>query len=346
MSEAPDQVLDRLLRLLHCLRSAPDGLTEEQLARACGVSPVTARADLRLLSEYANVPVYNDADDEEEPVTAGRPWHLDSAGYTLPPLPLEPEEAWALLEALNGLGVDSPLAGVPHRLRQALLGTEAGAAPTPRILVKGVRPVYDPGQPEGLLRRLEKAASLHRRVRIWYRSAAGETGERKVDPYGLLYYWVQAAWYLVGYCHKAGEVRTFRVDRLRRLQELDERFAYPQDFSLEEYFRQAWGVDRGEPHRVVIRFWDHFNVLQRVRKETAHRRDAALTPEPGGTVLYTDTVAGLNEIRVWLRSFGESAEVLEPAELRASMLESALRILERYGSRDRRADRGMLTLSS
>ncbi|MGE5482073.1 MAG: WYL domain-containing protein [Bacteroidota bacterium] len=51
-------------------------------------------------------------------------------------------------------------------------------------------------------------------------------------------------------------------------------------------------------------------------------------------------------MRVWLRSFGESAEVLEPAELRASMLESALRILERYGSRDRRADRGMLTLSS
>ncbi len=338
MSGPDRQVLDRLLRLLHRLRSAPSGLTEEELAAACGVSPATVRADLRLLSECANVPVYNEADDdppggdeEAEPETAGRPWHLDDGGYVLPPLPLAAEEAWALLEAVRGTGADSPLAGVASRLRQALLGCAGnGEGSSASILVKGVRPVYDPGQPEGLVRRLDKAVSLRRRVRVWYRSAAGELSERKVDPYGLLYYWVQAAWYLAGYCHQAGEVRTFRVDRLRRLQELDERFAYPPDFSLEEYFRLPWGVDRGEPHRVVVRFWDHFNVLHRVRKETAHRRDATLTPEPGGTVLYTDTVAGLNEIRVWLRSFGESAEVLEPPELRASMLESALQILERY----------------
>jgi predicted DNA-binding transcriptional regulator YafY len=143
---------------------------------------------------------------------------------------------------------------------------------------------------------------------------------------------VQAAWYVVGYCHLAGEVRTFRLDRVRRVQELEERFPYPDDFSLEEYFRLPWGVDRGEPQRVVIRFWDHFHVLDRVRKETAHRQDATLTVEPGGTLLYTDTVAGLNELRVWLRSFGESAEALEPAELRQSMLESAVQILERYGT--------------
>lgn len=340
MSGADEQVLDRLLHLLHRLRSAPVGLTEEQLAVACEVPPGTVRADLRLLSEYANVPVYNEVDDDPpaddekaEPDTAGRPWHLDDCGYSLPPLPLTPEEAWALLEALQGIGADSPLATVASRLRKALLGTAAGEEPVTSILVKGVRPVYDPGQPEGLVRRLEKAVSLRRRVKIWYRSAAGETSERRVDPYGLLYYWVQTAWYLAGYCHQAGEVRTFRVDRVRRIQELDERFAYPHDFSLEEYFRQAWGVDRGEPHRVAVRFWDHFNVLARVRKETAHRRDASLTPEPGGTMLYTDTVAGLNEIRVWLRSFGESAEVLEPVELRRSMLESALQILERYGGK-------------
>jgi predicted DNA-binding transcriptional regulator YafY len=346
MSGPDERVLDRLLRLLHCLRAAaPGGLTEEQLAVVCGVVPATVRADLRLLSEYANVPVYNEADDvpnedgwEDDEQddgyagadTAARPWHLDPGGYSLPPLPLAPEEAWALLEALKEIPGDSPLATVSPRLRQALLGSAEREETTAPLLVKGGRPVYDPGQPEGLIRRLEKAASLRRRLKVWYRSAAGEASERRVDPYGLLYYWVQAAWYLVGYCHQAGEVRTFRVDRLRRIQELDERFFSPPDFSLEEYFRQSWGVDRGEPHRVAVRFWDHFNVLRRVRKETAHRRDATLTPEPGGTVLYTDTIAGLNEFRVWLRSFGESAEALEPAELRAGMLESARQILERY----------------
>jgi predicted DNA-binding transcriptional regulator YafY len=359
MSGADEQILDRMLRILHRLRSAPSGLTEAELASACGIPPATVRADLRLLSECANVPVWNEAEedlpadddgddddgggddgggddddsgDEEAGIgTVGRPWHLDSDGYTLPPLPLTPMEAWALVETLSGVGVDSMLATAQARIRKALLGVGPKESPVDNIVVKGVRPVYDPDQPEGLLRRLEKAVSLRRRVRIWYRSAAGDCSERKVDPYGLLYYWVQGTWYLVGRCHQTGEARTFRADRLRRIQELDERFAYPADFSLEEYFRQAWGVDRGIPRRVAIRFFDHFNVFTRLRKETAHRRDARLTPEPGGTLLYTDTVAGLNEIRVWVRSFGESAEALEPAELRDSILESALQILERYG---------------
>ncbi|MGE5507352.1 MAG: helix-turn-helix transcriptional regulator [Chitinophagales bacterium] len=330
-------VLERLLRLLQVLRAAPDGLTEEQLAGACGVSPATVRGDLEVLAAYAKVPVWNEADDDGNEGdddwrrTAGRPWHFAEGAGALPPVPLTPPEAWALLEAVSGLADDSVLRLVGVKLREALLGRGPRERQAGNVLVKGVRPVYDAAQPEERLHQLEKAVHLRRRLRIAYRRASGEASERKVDPYGLLYYWVQSAWYLVGHCHLTGEVRTFRVDRLTRVQELPERFACPADFCLEEYFRHSWGVDRGELHQVMIRFWDHFNVLARVRKETAHRREANLTPEPGGTWLYTDVVAGLKELRVWVRSFGESAEVLAPQELRDEMRESAQQILQRYG---------------
>ncbi|MDI6871147.1 MAG: WYL domain-containing protein [Bacillota bacterium] len=361
-SRFDEAALGRMIRLLHALRAAPQGLTEAELAAVCGVAPATVREDLRLLCEYANVPLYNEADGEgsgeeddlAERNTAERPWHLQASDYLLPPLPLTAVETWALLEALqpawaeSGTEADSALRAVRERLKEALLGNPQlrsgrrgqggadgeGEIPQPGrpIVVKGVRPVYDPGQPEALVRRLERAIRARQRLLIRYRSAGtGEVAERRVDPYGLLYYWVQAAWYLVGHCHRARGIRTFRLDRLQRVQELTERFSYPSGFCLDEYFRYSWGVEHGKLHRVVIRFWDQFNVLARVRKETAHRRDASLTLEPGGTLLFTDMVSGLNEIRVWVRSFGESAAVLEPRALRESVRESALLILERYG---------------
>lgn len=363
-----EEVLSRLLRLVHLLRINPQGLTEEELRSGCGVDLATVRNDLALLTETSNVPVYNEDDVYDDDLgddgclgngyRGNGKWHLDSCDYTLPPPPLTLGETIALTQAVDALLAegdvdnDSPLVAARERLLEALLGRmpswsrkQCAASSTPLeqpenlVLIKGTRPLFGVGGAENLVRRLEHAISLRKRLRLEYRGSGGgerdkgegEKAERTVDPYGLVYYWVQGAWYLVAFCHQAKEMRTFRVDRIRRLMTLEERFTYPVDFSLAEHFRHAWGVELGPLCRVSIRFQDHFNVLDRVRKEVAHRRDGRLIEEPDGSLLYTDVVAGLHEIRVWIRSFGESAEVLEPPELRESVAWTARLILERYG---------------
>lgn len=385
MTQGGEEVLSRLLRLVHALRTSPKGLGEAELAASCGVSVATVRDDLALLTETSNVPVYNEDDIWDDGRlggglsggpgaslaggVGGGVWHLDSFDYSVPPPPLTLGEAIALTQAVDAmlgeghLSGDSPLISVRERLLEALVGGGiplrggggGGRAASERlleqpenpILIKGTRPLFGVGGAENQVRRLEHAISLRQRLRLEYRgsggSEQGENGERTVDPYGLVYFWVQGAWYLVAFCHQAREMRTFRVDRIRRLTGLEERFTYPVDFSLAEHFRYAWGVELGPLYRVSIRFQDHFNVLDRVRKEVAHRRDGRLVEEPGerngaggtdganGAFLYTDVVAGLHEIRVWIRSFGESAEVFEPPELRESVAWTARLILERYG---------------
>ncbi|MBP7868500.1 MAG: hypothetical protein KA002_00385, partial [Firmicutes bacterium] len=47
-----------------------------------------------------------------------------------------------------------------------------------------------------------------------------------------------------------------------------------------------------------------------------------------------DTVAGLSEFRVWLRSFGSSALVIEPECLRIQLVESAMRMRDMYNTGD------------
>ncbi|RJR52776.1 MAG: WYL domain-containing protein [Desulfobacteraceae bacterium] len=70
-----------------------------------------------------------------------------------------------------------------------------------------------------LTRAIENRRSLHIH---YYTVSRDELTLRKVDPYHLRYF--QGAWYLIAYCHFCQEVRTFALDRIRRLEVLEETF--------------------------------------------------------------------------------------------------------------------------
>jgi hypothetical protein len=76
------------------------------------------------------------------------------------------------------------------------------------------------------------------------------------------------------------------------------------------------------------------NVLARLRAEIADRPSACLTQVDTGVWELVDTVAGLSEFRVWLRSFGSSALVIEPESLRMQLIESAMRMRDMYNTGD------------
>lgn len=154
---------------------------------------------------------------------------------------------------------------------------------------------------------------------------------REVNPLGVVYYWVHDAWYLAAQAGPEKEIKHFRVDRMEDLEVLDATFQYPEDFSLAEHLAPCWGVLKGPLTRVKIRFYDDFNVISRVMRETAHRRKRSITWEKDGSIIYEDEVAGIHEIRTWVRGFGSSAEVLEPAELRESLIKVCFLTLQRYG---------------
>ena len=75
---------------------------------------------------------------------------------------------------------------------------------------------------------LSGAAQNRQRVHMHYRSATGDDSERDFDAYGLAYR--GGRWYAVGMCHLRRGLRSFRLDRIGRVQALEQTFTRPADF--------------------------------------------------------------------------------------------------------------------
>ena len=115
-------------------------------------------------------------------------------------------------------------------------------------------------------------ATLHQRqAQIAYFSFnSRRTKSYTVDPYRLVYY--RGGLYLYARAHEYGEVRTFAVERIQRIEVLDQGFEIPADFSPSEYARAAFGIFGGKAQTVELRL--------RARDGRLHPR-AQLAREPG-----------------------------------------------------------------
>ena len=89
-----------------------------------------------------------------------------------------------------------------------------------------------------------------RKISIEYENAAHDRSVRVVRPYGLVVKVMR--WYLVAYCEVRKAVRTFSVFRINSARLLDETFTWPDDFSLEAYWKaraRDWTAEVTERER-------------------------------------------------------------------------------------------------
>lgn len=165
-------------------------------------------------------------------------------------------------------------------------------------------------------------------VRIRYRTGrTGSVATRSIDPYRV---WYRAGGlYVVGLDHKSGEIRTFAVDRIRRIEATAKRFTRDPTFDFDSYTGASFGVISEPATRVSILFEKRWASY--VEERTWHSSQQ-LTTRPGGRLLLSMEVGGTAELRTWVMSFGSGARVLEPESLRAEVLEELRAALTLYGS--------------
>jgi predicted DNA-binding transcriptional regulator YafY len=72
------------------------------------------------------------------------------------------------------------------------------------------------------------------RIRFQYESHDKAVSEREVEPYAVLH--SDDRWYLVGFCLARKELRTFRLDRLSRLETSKTTFERSESFDARAYF--------------------------------------------------------------------------------------------------------------
>ena len=87
------------------------------------------------------------------------------------------------------------------------------------------------------LGQLRDAASTRRRIRFDYQDAQGAASSRIARPLGC-YHW-EAVWTLAAWCEHRTAFRSFRIDRMRTLEVLDDVFRDEPGRTLPDFLRQV-----------------------------------------------------------------------------------------------------------
>jgi len=177
------------------------------------------------------------------------------------------------------------------------------------------------------------AIEARKRLTLTYESGGGTTA-RVVDPYAAVY--VDGNWQLIGHCHLRKQPRTFRVDRIRKLEMAPcpgtKDFERPADFNLRTYVqRSPWVFQAGESALAM-------DVVLDIGPERAWMADEDFGPGSTREALGADEAGGEGWTRVRFRSGNPgyivtrvldacgNLRVVAPAELRTRVRELAGRI--------------------
>lgn len=178
------------------------------------------------------------------------------------------------------------------------------------------------------LRAVQDAVWQNRRLSLVYRQESGNIMTPLVNPLGLV---VKAGiWYLVGATHET--IRSFRIARIQQVEVLLETFNRPEGFHLAQYWAE-W----------CARFLPSYPVTLRISRDAVPRllqlfgealSDRLLRSEPDASGWRTVSLVfeTMETARTALLGLGPMAEVVEPRELRASVMEWAAGLLACYSN--------------
>lgn len=181
-----------------------------------------------------------------------------------------------------------------------------------------------------LLMALHEATHERWPVEITYFTAGrGERNQRVIEPYQL--YNVRGEWQVIAFDHLRRQVRNFAASRIERWELLKvERFTRDPDFSLESYLAQGFLAEHGDAPVAVVIWFDAYQARY-TRERQIHPTQHIEEHDDGSLTLRFQSGA-LGEVRRWVMSFGNHAEVLEPASLREEVAAEAVALVRRYGT--------------
>lgn len=167
----------------------------------------------------------------------------------------------------------------------------------------------------------------HRVVKIEYQKLEHEVETRYIEPYLFEPMLGGDGNYLIAWSRERGDLRTFKVDRIRRTFVTSEIFT-PRSISINDLLKKAWGIHWGDAVERVELLFDA-RAAERVLESVYHPTETR-TPLPDGRLLWTADLAVTREILPWIRSWAGQVIVLAPLSLRETIIQDARSTLAQY----------------
>jgi len=309
---------DRLVATL-LLMQAKGRITAAELAAELEISVATARRDLEALST-AGVPVY------PQPGRGGG-WSLvggaktDLSGLTA-------GEAQALFLLAGPVAAGEPeVRSALRKLVSALPGVFRSDAETAAtaIVVDAAGWGQRGGQRPELVATLRRLVVQKIKIRLWYGNRAGRQTERTLSPLGLVD--KDDIWYLIAETDQGR--RTFRVDRITRVEPTTEPADRPADFDLAGTWQDV--VTAVEQRRSTLSATLLIRAgLVRILQDQFGRHCTVQEQLPDGRARVRVAAQSALSIAEQLAGWGAQVEVLDPPAVCTELARIGTELVARY----------------
>jgi predicted DNA-binding transcriptional regulator YafY len=172
---------------------------------------------------------------------------------------------------------------------------------------------------------LARATVEHRRVEMDYHSFTSRRVKRyTIEPHRLTF--TNGGLYLYAFVPAYAQMRTFALQRIRKLKVLEETFK-PGEVPEEPYGNSLGPYSSDAVHDVEILFLPH--VAPYIEEREWHKSQRITRLDDGSVVL--GMRIGIDPpLRCWVLGFGHHARVLKPSSLAAEILEELEEAREQY----------------
>lgn len=316
--------LIKLLKALEIL-SNPEGTTLEQMASRLEVN---RRSVYRLIEviEGLGFPIY----DEKIPLEREKRWRLEEIylkrlpNMRVPDINLSLSEIISLYllrseaSLLKGTDLEKHTNSAFGKFSMFL--PENGLEKLDRVkalFVSASRFIKDYSGKEDIIEQLMDAIMKKETCDIGYHSFYDDRVKNfKIDP--LHFFENNGGLYILVNTTDFGDIRTLAVERIQDIKKAGKSFEYPEGFDPEALLDSAFDMVYGDP--VKVRIWFSPDQVRYVKERKWSKSQEIVDQEDGSIILSMET-SGWWDVKRWVLSYGSTAEVLEPEDLREEILD-------------------------
>ena len=158
-------------------------------------------------------------------------------------------------------------------------------------------------------------------LEFYYYAPSGES-KRSIEPYYIVFKWT--SWYVYGWCRQRKDYRLFKLNRMDKVKETKKEFecrnAPVPDLSSVLKF----------PRNIVLKALFDPDMKWRLVEEFGP--DCYEVQEDGRLLLIKD-YADIDNLTMWMLTFGDKVEVIEPEEVRERLKKMAGSMMKIYGGK-------------
>jgi predicted DNA-binding transcriptional regulator YafY len=252
-------------------------------------------------------------------------------GYRLPPVMFSQEEASALLlgaklaEQFTDGSVKRHYNAALFKIKAVLRSTDKEHVDslTDHVAVLSRKPPEMEFSPQ-CLSLLQQAIVGKRIVQLkYYSPLTEETTERKVEPFGLLYY--GSAWHLIAWCRMRNGYRDFRVSRIINAILQDDIFDGSSHPSIQDY------IDQIRSHESLHEVKLHFDKsIVKHMQDQKHLNGFVSEEDLGNVIRMIFLTSSLEYFARWVLMYTDRVKVESPEELRVIMRNLGERLSAHY----------------